>query len=722
MKTWTSTIRRVLNYNPDANLDLLHVAYRFIHDLPKSEVVLASSWQPSAVEEIASVLIDLRLDTASIIAGILVGAVNGRLVTLERIKEVFGGDVAFLVEGVTRISMLPNRVKSESQAEDHRKMILAMARDIRVILVRLSLCLYQIRSVAQHSDVVVDPKKGWEILEILAPIAHRLGIYWIKSELEDFAFRLLYPAIYEEIKSLVEKRREGGADDMRKVIALFKKLMRKHGIASQVVGREKHLYSIWTKITRKNITFDELHDLVGYRIIVRKKSDCYWALGMIHGEFMPVPGRFKDYIALPKSNGYQSLHTVVIGPFGNQIEVQIRTEKMHQIAESGVAAHWSYKGGIHTKKSSTATGYAYLKQIVETHQNAEDPVQFLENVKIDLFPDEIYLFTPNGDIITLPKGSTPVDFAYAVHSEVGDRCQGCRVNGRMVPLKTTLQTGDTVEIITGNHSHPNMNWLQFVKSGRAKYRITRWDKEQKRLESIDLGRELLEREVRKAGLGVSLREKLLNQAATEWKVAGEEELLYQIGSSRLSAQQVFHRMFPEYARRAVERGVGRVKSSSGSERKSEEHREGLLKISGVMTDMEVYAARCCSPIPGDLIVGIVTTGKGITVHQSQCRNLIPLLDQPERWIADLQWPDLDKQGHKARLRAVVNNSREIVAQVSQEVIDAKSIVLHAQFQDRDRDPCQLYLDIEVSSLDVLDRIMDKIRSLPAVLSVERIRE
>ncbi|MBF0427277.1 MAG: bifunctional (p)ppGpp synthetase/guanosine-3',5'-bis(diphosphate) 3'-pyrophosphohydrolase, partial [Magnetococcales bacterium] len=498
---------------------------------------------------LSDTLLRLRLDNASIAAGLLLEAVNRGQMTVDAVREQFGNDAAFLLEGLHKIAQISQRIRVDFQAEDVRKMILGMARDIRVILVRLAYCLEQLRT---HVALSRKPPERMilEVLEIYAPIAHRLGVYWIKSELEDLSFRFSQPEVYNDLKNQVAARCQGGAETIDKVVAILTKRLRKLGVVGTVSGREKHLYSIWTKMARRGATLDSLFDLIAYRIIVKKKADCYLVLGMIHNDFRPIPGRFKDYIALPKSNGYQSLHTVVFGPFDQQIEVQIRTEKMHEVAESGVAAHWVYKdSGLAQKKNTGATGYAWLKQLLEIHRGAENPAQFLENVKVDLFPEEIYVFTPRGKIIAMPKGATPVDFAYAVHSEVGDQCQGCRVNGRIVPLKTPLTSGDTVEVITGKNRSPNPAWLQFVVTGKAKYRISRWVKDQQREQSIAMGREMLEREARKSGPGFSLSDKSLRRAMEELALPSVEELLFRVGSSRLTPIQVLVKLYPELAGR-----------------------------------------------------------------------------------------------------------------------------------------------------------------------------
>ncbi|MBF0455998.1 MAG: bifunctional (p)ppGpp synthetase/guanosine-3',5'-bis(diphosphate) 3'-pyrophosphohydrolase [Magnetococcales bacterium] len=726
MKQWTELVKKILEYHSDADQEFLERLHQFIAAIPQNNKNQQDHFSHSLA--VARTLVELRMDTASISAALLSGAVESGHVSLQTVREKFGEDVAFLTEGLTKILQLSPRTRSEIQAEEFRKMILAMAKDIRVILIRLAFCLQQMRlAITQNLDVA--DKLIQEVEETYAPIAHRLGIYWIKNELEDMAFRLKDPVAYATLGEEVRRRRKGGEDVVRKVVSILKKNCRKHHIAAEVFGREKHLHSIYAKLERKKISLEHLYDLIAYRIIVRKKADCYKVFGMIHGEFSPVPGRFKDYIAMPKSNGYKSLHTVVIGPFGNQIEIQIRTEKMHQIAESGVAAHWTYKEkGLDTKKHSAATGYSWLKRMLEVHQKTDDPGQFLEHVKIDLFPNEIYLFTPNGDIITLPQGATPVDFAYAVHSAVGDHCQGAKVNGRMVPLKTPLETGDSVEIITAKNQHPNPAWLRFVVTGQAKYRINRWEKARRREQGIVLGRELLVREIQKVGQGLALSSKAIVRGATHLHIDGEEELLYQVGISAIGPIQALHAMFPETIKEnkekkslrekrvEVEREVvqARAKNSIEGSGKS-------MRLLGILPEMAVSAARCCSPVPGDTIVGIISTGKGIVIHGVECPNLAAMTNQPERWIEDIDWPEYTSQSYVTSLRIMAQNQRDTLPLVSQTVTMAKGNIVQIKVQDRDRDPFVLVMDVEVEGLELLEEIIRQVDALNVVQEVDRLR-
>ena len=718
MKQWTELVKKILEYHSEADQDFLERLRQFLVEIPRSKDQEISFERALAV---ARTLVDLRMDTASIAAALLSDAVEVEHITLETVREKFGDDVAFLTDGLTKIIQISSRSRSEIQAEEFRKMILAMAKDVRVILIRLAFCLQQMRLAAAKKLDIPD-KLIREVVETYAPIAHRLGIYWIKNELEDLAFHLRDPETYATLDTAVKKSRRGGEDVVRKVISILKKNLRKHHIAAQVFGREKHLHSIYSKLDRKSINLEELYDIIGYRIIVNKKSDCYKVFGMIHGEFSPVPGRFKDYIAMPKSNGYKSLHTVVIGPFGNRIEIQIRTEKMHQVAESGVAAHWTYKerGRLNTKKRSAATGYAWLKRMLEVHQKTDDPSQFLEHVKIDLFPNEIYLFTPTGDIRTLPRGSTPVDFAYAVHSAVGDHCHGAKVNGRIVPLRTTLETGDSVEIITAKNQHPNPDWLNFVVTGQAKYRINRWEKVRRREQGVVLGRELLTREIQKAGQGLALGGKALLRGATSFNMESEKEFLYQVGTSLIGPLQAVHAMFPKMVK-ANKKKKPEQESVSSRAKNSVEGSGQSMRIVGLLPEVAVSAARCCNPVPGDVIVGIISTGKGVVIHGVECPNLTALASYPERWIDDIDWPELSFQNYITQLRVKARNQRDALTLVSQAVTAANGNIVQIKLQDRDKDPLTLILDVEVEGAELLDDIIKQVKSLELVHEADRMR-
>ncbi|NGZ26248.1 MAG: bifunctional (p)ppGpp synthetase/guanosine-3',5'-bis(diphosphate) 3'-pyrophosphohydrolase [Magnetococcales bacterium] len=717
LNSWKEIHDEILGYYPEADTTFLSRLFALLNQLEDPS-------NPATVELVGDallvgkILVRLRMDLTSIAAGMLLEAHLANRLSKEQVEREMGPRVVPLMEGISRlIHVADHRGDQEVQAVEFRKMLLAMARDIRVVLVRLAICAMQLRRAVVTCQQV-DQRFATDVFDVYAPIAHRLGIHWLKSEMEDLAFRWVHPQEYEQLRQGVDKARRpaGGENDVHNVINDLKKKLRAYGIQGKVTGREKHLYSVWSKIQNKAGSLDELFDLIGYRIIVTKKKDCYQVLGMIHSEMTPIPGRFKDYIAMPKSNGYQSLHTGVVGPGGNRIEIQIRTEKMHQVAESGVAAHWSYKDGeIDTSHSPHATGYAWLRKLLELYQTSENPEQFLEGIKFDLFPEEIYVFTPVGRIVTLPSGATPVDFAYAVHSEVGDTCQGAKVNSRIVPLRTRLKIGDTVEILTSKGHHPNPDWLEFVVTSKARYRISRFVKTRQREGSISQGREILEREIRKLAAGYALTEKSLAKAAEASNLPNGEEVLAKIGRSVLSPVVVIHRMFPEL--------MPRKENETPSWEKLPDRKPGNespeLKLSGILSDMEVHAARCCTPVPGDAVVGIISTGRGITLHVRGCPNLTPLMEQKERWLEAVEWAPNRVLNHGVRLRVVAANHKDVFSLVSHAVTEAKASLLEMRILDRGRDPCSLLMEVEVSGLDHLHRVMQRVRSVSAVLDVIR---
>lgn len=720
--SWNKLKSRIRKYNPNADVELLDSVHDFVKDrCPEPGANGDAHPCMGNALAVSAILVNLRLDVPSLAAGLLLGSNCIRRGGTEGIGERFGVDIGALVKGVSRVSGLVLGAGSEEQAEDFRKMFLAMAKDLRVILVRMAICLQKARLMAS-GRLDEDPAFAREILDIYAPISHRLGIHWIKSEFEDLAFRGTEPEAYRRIKDHVESSRKGGQGVVGKVVAILKKKLKKLHINAKVAGREKHLYSIWTKLDRKNIDLEEVADVIAYRIIVKKREECYRALGMIHSEFRPIPGRFKDYIGLPKSNGYQSLHTVVFGPFGNRIEIQIRTERMHQVAEDGVASHWIYKGKNPDKKAVAGlTGYSWLKRLLEIHQSADSPGQFMENVRIDLFPEEIYIFTPAGDIRALPQGSTPVDFAYAVHSAIGDSCRGAKVNNRIVTLRHKLETGDKVEIIRSKEGRPNPTWLKFVVTARAKYRISRYIKAQQKEQAIKLGRELLEREARSREVGRGLKEKDLTKLAPEFNLTSANDLLAQVGQSLVTPGQVLSRLFPATAPCNLPTTT-RIKGEPGSTVISKRTgREGGLKLTGLLPDMAVFVARCCSPVPGDPVVGIISSGKGVTLHTNDCPNLKALADEPQRWIEEIEWPALEAQEYLARLRVMVKNQKEMLWKVSQAVIESGGEIVQIKIQDRDQDPAVLFLETAVKGKSHLAEVLESVNGLEMVYGAERVK-
>ena len=485
-------VEKVCAYHPEARIDLIRKAYLFSERMHKGQT--RRSGEPYFVHpvEVATLIADMKLDVPSIATALLHDTVEDTLTDLEQIEKEFGSEIAVLVDGVTKISKINFKTREERQAENFRKMIIAMARDIRVILVKLADRTHNMRTLAYLSEQK-QREIAEETLEIYAPLAHRLGIYWLKSDLEDNALRALHPEIYKELKQAVAKKKAARERYIAEVLDILQQKLKEAGIAAEVYGRPKHFFSIYQKMQRQNLLFDQIYDLVAFRILVTSVRECYEALGVVHSHWKPVPGRFKDYIALPKANRYQSLHTTVIGPYGERMEVQIRTEEMHRIAEEGIAAHWSYKED--RRGLEEAQRFAWLRQLVEWQQQLKDPQEFLHTVKEDLFTEDVFAFTPKGDLYSFPQSATVLDFAYRVHSEVGNHCAGARANGRLVPLRYQLQNGDTIEIITSAQQTPGKDWLKMVSTSKAKARIRQWVKAQQRERSVTLGRELLEREL-----------------------------------------------------------------------------------------------------------------------------------------------------------------------------------------------------------------------------------
>src|SRR5499427_9255794 len=536
---------KVRAYTPTAPIDVIQRAYEFSAEVHKGQ--RRASGEPYLTHplQVASIIADLRLDVPSVATGLLHDTVEDTLATLPQIDELFGEEVAGLVDGVTKIGQINFTSREEKQAENFRKMLLAMARDIRVILIKLADRTHNMRTLT-HLRPEKQVEIAQETLDIYAPLAHRLGIYWIKSDLEDNALRFLHPEVYYQLKRSVAKRKAEREKYIKEVISVLSKRLAEAEVEAEVSGRPKHFYSIYQKMQSQNLLYDQIYDLVAFRIVVDTVGECYEGLGVVHANWKPVPGRFKDYIALPKANGYQSLHTTVIGPYGERIEIQIRTREMHRIAEYGIAAHWRYKAGGDSTPGDDQR-FAWLRQLLEWQQHMPDPQEFLRSVKEDLFTEEVFVFTPKGDLLNFPLGATVIDFAYRIHSEVGNRCTGARVNGRIVPLRYQLQSGDTVEIVTTDNQAPSKDWLKLVKTSRAKARVRAWIKTQQSTRSIEVGREILERDLHRHQLDlVQLRrDGTLGRVATELGESNDDGLLASVGYGRITPQQVLAKILPQ---------------------------------------------------------------------------------------------------------------------------------------------------------------------------------
>ena len=711
-------VTRAQAYMPDSDIELLRRAYVFSALAHKGQV--RQSGQPYLVHplEVAYILADLRLDPAAIIAGLLHDVVEDTLTTVERIQELFGPEVAHLVEGVTKISAIPFSTSEERQAENFRKMLLAMVDDIRVVLVKLADRLHNMRTLAAMPD---DRRQrtAQETLDIYAPIANRLGMSRLKNELEDLAFQSLEPEAYDALKARVERRRkatEGLLDDLKKSMGL--KLKEAQIPVAEIDGRSKRLYSIHLKLKRQKIDLEQVYDFLAIRIITHSVKDCYAALGIIHHTWPPIPGRIKDFLATPRPNGYQSLHTSVMTTKGVPVEVQIRTEEMHRQAEEGIASHWKYKEG-RVGAANDERYFQWLRQTLEWQQEVRDPQEFIQNLKVDLYPEEVYTFTPKGQVKSLPRDATVIDFAYSIHTDVGHQCIGARVNGKMMPLRTRLKNGDIVEIVTSTKHRPSRDWLNYVVTTRARNRIKGYLHAEEKERAVELGTKLLEKEARRFGVNVKalIEQKALDGVAPEWGVPNGVDLLAAVGYGRVGARQVLTKAVPadqltekreSPVTSAVKRAIG---LGGGSD---------SIRVSGA-DDMLVVRARCCNPIHGERIVGYITRGKGVSVHSAACPNVTNLLYDPERRI-DVEWSKGAQPGqYTVRLTLEVEDRKGMLAAVSAKIAAVNTNILDIEARTDEQRRGWIRVTIEISDMKHLEKVMKSLRGIPGVLAVDRAR-
>ena len=675
---------------------------------------------------VARILAEMRMDHQSILAAILHDVIEDTPTVKAQLIGQFGEEVAELVDGVSKLTQIRFSSKAEAQAENFRKMMLAMVRDIRVILVKFADRLHNMRTLAALSPAK-RRRISRETLEIYVPIANRLGMNAIRLELEDLGFAGLYPLRYRVLTEAIKKSRGNRKEVVQKIQAVIEQRLQEEGLPGKLVGREKHLYSIYRKMRQKGLPFSEVFDVYAFRIVVDKVDTCYRVLGTVHNLYKPVPGKFKDYIAIPKTNGYQSLHTVLFGPYGVPIEVQIRTEDMEKVAEAGIAAHWLYKSGDTSSASAHARAREWLRGLLEMQKSAGNSMEFLENVKIDLFPDEVYVFTPRGEIMKLPRGATAVDFAYTVHTDVGNTCVAAKIDRRLAPLRSPLSNGQTVEIITAPGARPNPAWLGFVVTGKARANIRHYLKNLKREEAIQLGRRLLEKALAGSPLNFDqIPTARLETAVKELKFAGLDDLLESIGlgnrmaslvarylltdkdtQDRISGKRsaVLKKVFTRYVP-AWLRGGGRNHSRP-------------LAIKGT-EGMVVTYAKCCRPIPGDPIVGFVTAGRGIVIHVENCKNLTEYRNRPEKWI-DVAWETEVQGDFPVEIRMEVANQRGALATVAARVAEMDANIDNVIMEERDGRYSALTLLIEVHDRRHLARIMRRVRSLDMVAKITRTR-
>ncbi len=708
----TDIVDSVRGYQPAADLDLIHRAYVFAAD--KHDGQLRKSGDPYIIHpvSVAGIIAEMKLDVSSVCAALLHDVVEDTGVSDAEMRERFGDEIAFLVDGVTKLGKINFTSKEDQQAESFRKMLIAMARDIRVLVVKLADRLDNMRTL-EHMKPEAQQRIAQETLDIYAPLAGRLGINWLKSELEDLSFSYLYPEQYADLVDKTKKVQRDRDRYITDVVKRISKMLVERGFAVDVSGRAKHLYSIYRKMVHNNVPFDQVHDVLAFRVLMENVSDCYAALGVIHSQWTPIPGRFKDYIALPKPNMYQSLHTTCIGPGQRRIEVQIRTHEMHSTAEHGIAAHWKYKergGGLDSKD---AARFGWLKQLME-FQELSDPAEFLDSVKVDLFSEEVFIFTPKGELKVFPRGATPIDFAYTIHSEVGDHCSGARVNGAIVPLRYQMRSGDTVEILTSTTQHPSKDWLEFAATARARGKIRAYVRNEERRRSTKLGRDLVERAFHKRDMSFArfMKSGEAEKAAVHWKMQVPDELFAAVGIGKIEAEEVYdYAVRDEQSASTVtpslfEKTVRRVTGGSSA---------GGIRIDDT-DDLVVRFAQCCSPLPGDAITGWITRGRGITVHRRGCSKAMEL--DPERRI-DVSWSDRVKVARPVVLRVITTDKPGLLSNMTAAFTESGVNIQEANCRvGADGTAINLF-HFQVDDAGKLQMLMRKIQGVDGVYSVER---
>jgi GTP diphosphokinase / guanosine-3',5'-bis(diphosphate) 3'-diphosphatase len=706
-------IDKMAENNPDADLDIIDRAYIYSARVHDGQMRLSGEPYLSHPLEVAGILADMKLDPVSVVAGLLHDVIEDTHAEEDEIREVFGQEVTHIVSGVTKLSALTFDSSRAREAESIRKMFLAMADDIRVIMIKLADRLHNMRTLQYHKESKRH-KIAQETLDIYAPIAARLGIYWIKGALENTAFMFLLPDEYEKIQQLVARDRPEREKTIETVKRIIKEKMGHVDLSPVVTGRYKQNFSIYQKMVNQNLAFDDVYDIIAFRIILQSIPQCYEALGHIHALWKPIDRKFKDYIARPKPNMYQSLHTTVVGPFGDRIEIQIRTEEMDNVAKSGIAAHWSYKEGKHVEDRVSRT-YAWIQNLVENQANIRDPQEFLENVRIDLFPDEVYVFTPQGQIKTLPKGATAVDFAYLIHTEVGNQCTGAKVNGRLLPLQNELKTGDVVEVITSKSGHPSKDWLNYVKTVKARSRIRQWIKIQEKERSTTLGREMCEKAFRKEKLNFNAVIKSEGMAAVvaHFGFKSIEDLIASVGYGKITPRQIVRRFSAKSEAEEPQRSFLNKLISSVRKKKP---RAGVV-VKGV-DDILIRFGKCCQPVPGDEITGYITRGAGVTVHRASCVNAMKL--SPERQI-DVEWNQGVTEAYPVQIRVSSYDRVGLLADIVSSISKGDANILSAKTDTDENKMVDSYFTVGVENTEHLNRILRSIRKIRHVQDVRRIR-
>ena len=703
-------VEKLKRYDPHTDEDLVNKAYVFCMKVHGQQ--LRASGDPYFYHplEVANILADMRLDHYSIITALLHDTIEDTLTTYEEIEALFGSEIAKLVDGVTKLSQIELQSASTPQAENFRKLFLAMSNDIRVLLVKLADRVHNMRTLHFIEDEEKRKRIAQETIEIYAPLASRIGITKIKDELQNYAFEHLYPHDYASVMGQLANMPQT-QQMIENINTDITKVLETNGLKVQVFGREKTPYSIWKKIERRNITFEQLSDLMAFRIVVDNLQECYQVLGLIHSSYIMVPGRFKDYISTPKANGYQSLHTTLIGPYNQKIEIQIRTREMHEVCEFGVAAHWHYKQRSKDGQSINfheGTQYSWVRNLLEILEHADNPDEFLEHTKLEMFTDQVFCFTPKGEVIALPKSASVLDFAYAIHGEVGNKAVSAKVNGKQVPLRTELYNGDQVEIIASKQQQPSPSWERYVITGKAKAQIRKFIRTKKRDQFLELGRTLLIKALQKEGIGFD--EKILAQNLKEGQQNNSEDVLVSIGEGTLSVKEVI-RYFKPQTTQIHNEEIIKLKPLKNSDTSSK------IPIKGLIPGMAIHYAGCCHPVPGDTIVGVVNTGKGITIHTNDCQQLITI---PPSSLLDLGWnDDSNEDTFIGRLKIVFINKHGALASITTAISKCGADINNLKIVNRSTDFWEIITDVGVRGKDQLQNIQASLRTLNLVSAVER---
>ncbi len=711
--------KQILSYSPSADIDLIRKAYEFAKEAHSGQHRVSGEpfiFHPLGV---AKILADLELDLATIAAGLLHDVAEDTDYTIEDIEKNFGSEIALLVDGVTKLGKLEFKTKEEQQAENLRKMFFAMAKDIRIILIKLADRLHNMRTL-KSMPKEKQREKAIETIDIFAPLPHRLGISKVKWELEDLAFRYLESDHYYELVEKVAKKRQERENHINKMIEILKERLTASGLTAEIHGRPKHFYSIYKKMKDQNISFEQIYDLTAVRVIVSTVKDCYGALGVVHTLWKPIPGRFKDYVAMPKPNMYQSLHTTVIDTSGDPLEIQIRTYEMHKTAEYGIAAHWRYKEGD-KNNSEFERKLSWLREILDWQRELRDAKDFMETLRIDLFTDEVYVFTPKGDVIDLPMGSCPIDFAYRIHTDIGNRCIGAKVNGKMVPLDYKLTNGDIIEIVTSGHSNgPSRDWLNIVKSPQAKNKIRQWFKKERRDENIARGKEMLEKEARRQGYDIYqlIKFDFMNNLLKRMSFTNVEDMYAAIGYGAITTKQILQKILDEFRKNIKPDKSELITAKIDTKSKTKKKVDRGIKIDGI-GNLLVKFSRCCNPVPGDKIVGYVTRGRGVSIHRQDCKNVRRGLLDEDR-LMEVKWEGFEDTSYPVEIQASAYDRSGILSEIINLIGDMKTNIDAVNARATKNGIAVVDLILEINDKQHLENVMQKIKKISGIYDVKRV--